>query len=318
MVRRSTVAAAGLSAGTLLVVAGGAPAAMAVPAPNGPCDNAGEHIVATPPFDDSFYDCVPLYGMGKVSFTVENPDGLPAEFNLADPGVTTYAPSTAGAGTYFGAPSETGFGAISQSNSTATTRGYTGDMFFPVGSVTPLVVADAPASCVSSGEVYDFAYRVTYLPASVTFTTTAGSVEYQTVVSDAPAPLDLYLNASSGAFEAGEPQCATNGTATLIAASSGEGEFQVITEVNAEQLSPFPLAFTIFTFTVPAPAPLGDFVVDELEPAPPTEPAAGPTLAETGSKPAYGLFGLSATLLAAGGVALGWASRRRLGAHAAR
>jgi hypothetical protein len=302
-----------------MAVAGAAPAAMAAPAPGGPCADFGDHVVATPPYDDSFYDCVPQYGVGKVSFAVENADGLPDDFDLSDASVTTYAPSAPGGAAYFGASTDTGFRTLSESSSTPTTSEYAGEMVFPISSVVPIDISDpsvVPADCAPGSESYDFAYRVSYTAATVTMTTTVGDVVYETAVTDAPVPLDLYLNATAGAFESGEPQCATNGAATLIAEDSGSGDFQVITSTNAQNLSPFPLSTLIFPgFAVPAPADLGDF--DAAEVVPPVIEPAAPELAATGSEPAYGVIGLAGALLAAGAGATAWAARRR-GAHAAR
>jgi len=297
MGRRAVIAVSSVSAGAMLVAGTGGPA-MADPAPDGPCLTSAGHTVATPPWDDSFYDCVPQYGVGKVEFDVTSTDPLPVDFDLTNPVTNTAdAGGAAGGNAYFGGGPIPGFDNLSQTGSSANTRHYDGALYYQVSAVTPLDATTPPAACAPGTELYDFAYRVSYLPTTVTFTTTTADPQLVTTVTSGPVSLDLYLNASSGAFETGEPQCATNGTATILGQTSGDGEFEVVTQTNATDLSPFPLAFDFGIAVIPTPADLGDFETEALP-----VPSVDPALAETGSRPAYGLGWLGLALLAAGGL----------------
>jgi hypothetical protein len=327
--RRTLLGLSGASAGMALVAVSAAPAAQAAdPGPGVDCVDSTGHVFSTGTvYEDSLYDCVPLYGVGKVEFDVNSTDVLPADYNLTDDATTdSVAANTGAALTYFGGTGEpAGFLNLTRDTTAPNTHGYNGEMFFAVDSVENLdsgVPVVPPVSCTPGAETYSLAYRITYLPASVDFTSTVDDVEYEVTVTSAPAPLELYLNATAGVLDVGAPQCATNGASTLVAQTDADGEFDVVTQTHGTRLSPFPLAFVIGPIPpiileevgVPTPADLGDFDTAETE----LEPAAGPELAETGSKPSLGSLGLAGALIAAGAGAVVWSNRRPRGAHAAR
>jgi hypothetical protein len=297
---KKTIAAVGAAALGL----GGALVGVAAPATaevTTPCADATLHEPSpTGTYDTNWYmDCVPQYGVGKVEFTITSETPFPAGFDLSDTAMTTTssAVTPAAANTYWGTtPPPIGFDFLATpNNADPNTQDYAGAMYFKVSGVAGADETTPPAACTENADSYAYAYTISYADNTVHFSTTVDGVTKQYDVSSSVAPVTLYLNLSpSGNFYPDDPQCATNGSATLYASGNGDPFYDQITLTHASgDLSPFPLAITIdfpIDATFPLPGDLGAFAE---APEPAALPATGPT--ESGA-----LAGLAAGLVALG------------------
>lgn len=239
------------------------------------CTSVSEHQPsATASADNWYMDCVPQYGLGKVEFTIDSEVDFPDAFvPLNDPSVVSSSVNTGlAASTYFDAtPPPAGFVSLSEESATPTTRVYGGSMMFAISSVSSILVSELPAACGIGP--FTNAYRVEYLPATVTFTQTIDGQVWTYVVQYTPSPLYLGLNfTSEHDFDGNLPQCASSTTGTTLGTISGSPEwYQVInshaTAIGAgagwlSSISPFPMADSepigqlgTFALQVPEPEP---------------------------------------------------------------
>jgi len=162
-------------------------------------------IADNAPADSFFLECVPQYGFGKADLTVQNPEGISSEFSIYDAEDATISSSFGSAEVsayYSNFPLSTESGVVSfngtASSSTATSQFYEDvTPILKIQSAAKIKTSALPASCKSSKVAYDGAYKVTYLPGSITVDTTPGSGQ---TIDGAPGkffyavrPNDLYL-----------------------------------------------------------------------------------------------------------------------------
>lgn len=278
-----------------------------------PCDSVLDHELSDTAFSDSWYmDCVPQYGLGKVEFTIDSTVDFPPEFApLTDASVTSTSANTGPAATtYFESTSPiAGFTQLVETVTDSQERTYQGIMMFAVSGVSAIDVSALPAGCAPGP--YEYAYRVDYLPATVTFTQTIDGVVWTTVVTYTPSPLYLGFNVTDddpATFDEDAVQCASSTTGTTLANPDDFVSMLMVLGVHATalegpdnewagSLSPFPNADE----EVGPVGPLGSFAV--------TTPA--PELAATGvESTGLGLAG-GLSILAGSMLAFLWRRRRR-------
>jgi hypothetical protein len=199
-----------------------------------PCTTFQDHEPVSPLGDNWYMGCVPKFGVGKAEFSIDSSTDFPVGFKpLTDASVkvTSNVPlgTTANPGTkaYFSIPpnTETAPGILhlakDDANSTSKKQSYTGNMIYRVASVESIDPTTLPAACFPDNTTtYLQAYKVTYLPTTVTFKETSAGKHWTFTVTSAPAPLYLGLglldNGVSGInLVEGSAQCASDGTNTL-------------------------------------------------------------------------------------------------------
>ncbi len=266
-VKTSTAIASASVAGIGLAALAAAPAQAADVTTD--CASVTDHNVSATALADNWYmDCVPQYGLGKVEFTVDSSIDFPPGFApLSDPSVGSSSANTGPAATtYFGSTSTiAGFTALEQTSASPRERTYEGRMMFAISGVSTIDVSALPAACGAGP--YSYAYRVDYLPATVTFTQTIGGVVWTTVVQYTPSPLYLGLNFID------PPNLNLDPTAALCASSTTgtTTDWFIVATVHATafddvdgwqgSITPFPMADSdpvgqlgTFSATVPKPA----------------------------------------------------------------
>lgn len=369
-----------MRATTLLAGAGilglGASAAIAAPAAadSGPvvyCDNISEHVPTTSSTTpDSYFDCVPQYGLGKVSFSIESEDGdypdgfdlsarkhnkvtsnfsnselsraetyagsmlYPAVLDLEPLGDVTSGTLDPAAAAALPPELESALEDLPsltvdpESFSTAageSTQSYFGLLVFRIASVERIDETAAPFACRSEGtETYTDAYRITYKPTRLNFTTTYGGQVWKHVVTAAPPELELYLNLDPtevsstvpfmNGYADGTPQCGVSGGTSLAGVYANDGSFgdepaDVLLAFNSFLLGPY--IFDVTSIDGPDDIPSAGFFSGSMI-------SDGSELAETGTE------GTLSAIVAGGALALLGASlllrarrRRRTAGEAA-
>jgi LPXTG-motif cell wall-anchored protein len=279
-----------------------------------PCESVEGHYPSETGVSDNWYmDCVPQYGLGKVEFTIDSDVDLPAGFApLEDASVTSTSANTGPAATeYFESMSPiAGFTHLEEVGGSATERHYQGTMMFAISGVSAIDVSALPDDCDPGP--YANAYRVDYLPATVTFTQTIDGVTWTTVVTYTPSPLYLGLNFADDPFDfdGSAVQCASSDTGTRIGDPEDIESLIQVLNVHASalrqegqwlgSLSPFP---AIEGFSI---GQLGTFAANP-------DPNPDPELAETGAESTgLGLAG-GVSILAGALLAFFWRRRRSRG-----
>lgn len=237
------------------------------------CASVSDHQTTSTALADNWYmDCVPQYGLGKVEFTIDSDVDLPAGFvPLTDPSVTSTSANTGpAASTYFETSFPVaGFTTLEETGATPTQRSYGGSMMFAISGVSSIDVSALPAACGIGP--FANAYRVDYLPATITFTQTIDGVVWTTVVQYTPAPLYLGLNFADDPLDLDSTavQCASSTTGTTLGEPSTT-DWIVVATVHATafyggdewvgSISPFPIAdanpigqLGSFAVTIPKP-----------------------------------------------------------------
>lgn len=277
-----------------------------------PCLSGAQHIVQTGGVSSNWYmSCIPQYAMATVDFDITSATAFPAAFqHLYDPSITVSTTTPAAGETYFGSSAPAGLGSVSNGPNadTPTSQSYEATVELPVASSASIPLGDlATAGCPAGA--YTNAYKVTYLPTTVTFTQQVGGEEWRYDVLVNPTPLYLGVSLSAlndGSFETAAPMCAVGANGNVASAvDDSESDWYLVrdlatTQGNGATLSPY--------FGVGKAVPN---VARYVPPPPPTP--TGPSLAATGANPA-GPLGLAALFLALG-VAGGHLSRRRVKAR---
>jgi LPXTG-motif cell wall-anchored protein len=186
-----------------------------------PCDDVYDHEPGGTTVSDNWYmECVPQYGLGKVEFTVDSEVDFPAGFaSLDDPSVASVSANTGPeASEYMDSTFPVaGFTYLEETDAQPKQRSYEGLMMFAISGVSAMDVSALPAAC---GEgPYAYAFRVDYLPATITFTQTIDGVVWTVVVTYTPSPLYLGLNFTGDdpvGFDGDAVQCASSDTGTVI------------------------------------------------------------------------------------------------------
>ena len=283
------------------VGAGVAPAQAADPE----CTDVYDHNLGTTS-TDWYMDCLPLYGIGEVGFTITSAEPFPEDFVPLDDQAVVATSTTGAAGqAYVNHTGDIeGLPNLFLDSSTATSQTYRGDLILNIASRQAISPVDLPDGCTLS---YTSAYKITYLPTTVTFTQQVNGVEWRYDVVAAPGPLYLGFNIVGDdvigkTFDSAAPMCLSSDSWTWDAASSADFEWiessvNATGEGNRASLTPY----------------FGDGkslpdVARYVPPVPVADPPA-PQLAATGSDYTAGL-GLAAMFLALG-VAGGYLSRRR-------
>lgn len=185
------------------------------------CDDVYDHEPGGTTVSDNWYmECVPQYGLGKVEFTVDSEVDFPAGFaSLDDPSVTSVSTNTGPeASEYMNSTFPVaGFTELEETDPQPRQRSYQGLMMFAISGVSAMDVSELPDDCGAGP--YAYAFRVDYLPATVTFTQTIDGVVWTVVVTYTPSPLYLGLNFADDDpidFDWGAVQCASSDTGTLV------------------------------------------------------------------------------------------------------
>jgi hypothetical protein len=304
------------------------------------CDDYTDHTLAGVEGDNWYMECVPQYGMGKASFTIDGSDDQPLPAGLDLTAVDVVETSGYGAAaTAYGMTTDGSVFANLQRTSdgaSANRQVYEATMAFRIAGVERVVdQAELPADCLVGANTYGSAFKVTYAPSTVGLSQVVDGETWDFDVTATPAPLYLAFTAVAGAFatDSTTPACAASGTPGEFSyvGVSGSSGFQRATQGGATvgnvfgslvTLSPYlydnvtgyPDSFGAFSRVVAAPPVVTPPVV-----APPVDgspAAAGPAaaiaaaeLAATGTDTA-GPIGLAALLLAAGAGAALIARRR--------
>jgi LPXTG-motif cell wall-anchored protein len=324
---KKSIAIAGTSLLGLAAAVGSSSSAQAdLPDVTTPCTTYGDHQIGTGG-PNWYMDCIPQFGLGKAEFSIKADahDGgidFPAGFkDLSDPGVTATSnidSAIPDAGDYFETTSPT-HGILELTKdagaSTSHTQVYDGSMIYKLAGVTNIDTADLPAACFPADPAYVSAWKVSYLPTTVTFTQTIHGKVWTYTVTSAPPPLYLALpfDVETGPAQDGSA-CAASGTYSIQTSTTSSQEFEQILFPHATStlggdavstLSPFP-RFDDNDRSLNSRGSLGAF-----SPRTTAIPAADPPrpeLAATGTDPSGAMLAAGAFLLAG---ALAFFARRR-------
>jgi LPXTG-motif cell wall-anchored protein len=275
-----------------------------------PCENVYDHNPGGTTVSDNWYmECVPQYGLGKVEFTVDSEVDFPAGFaSLDDPSVTSVSANTGPAASEYMDSTfpVAGFTYLGETDAQAQQLTYQGLMMFAISGVSAMDVSALPDGCGAGP--YAYAFRVDYLPATVTFTQTIDGKVWTVVVTYTPSPLYLGLNFTDDDpidFDDGAVQCASSDTGTLV----GQPDDFSQTVVLGPHASHFPSSDVIGSLSPFPNADPDDDPIGVLGSFAATTPK--PELAATGVETGgLGLVG-GLSILVGSMLALFWRRRRR-------
>lgn len=206
----------------LLVTAAPAHAAPAEP----PCHVQGDHQLdpTATPDSDWYMACIPQYGnsyKAEAQFTFTSADGFPAGFDPNDATIVTDFDDAA-ASAYTGQTFTNGFsGGFTAVSGTQTEQTYEVTTNFKIAGVSKVDPSALPADCLGT---YNAAYRVDYVPRTITFSQTIDGKTYvfQNTVGSDPMLIGLNLTDSGGALVANAPACGAVGSAVSYRADPGD------------------------------------------------------------------------------------------------
>ena len=184
-------------------------------------------------------NCLPQFGLGKAEFSITaNKSGtadFPADFkDLSDPSVTvtTKIEDKSNLDSYFSTVTPvSGPSTVTKNmdSSTATKQNYTTDVPYRISSTAAIDPTTLPAACHPTEVSYATAWKVTYLPTTVTYSQKIKGKTWKYTLTSAPKSLYLGLpldktNGYVPVTGATDPICAADGNLAIYSASTDLGD----------------------------------------------------------------------------------------------